>query len=140
MTGEAGSTSTVTLTGPGGTVIKTIGNDGGVQPVVLSAAELAILGNGAIEVGIQTRDAAGNVTTTPDVNDGDFILDTQAPTISVNTPLAGDGYLNSPESGTALTVSGTTTGVEDGQVVTVRVGSNTYTATVAGNALSLIHI
>ena len=77
---EAGSTSVVTFTNAitGGTVIKTISNDGTALPVVLTAADLVVLGDGAIEVTTVTTDVAGNVTTSPDTADGDFTLDTVA--------------------------------------------------------------
>ena len=46
----AGSTSVVTLVGSAGTVTKTIVNDGTAKPVVLTAADLVTLGDGAVEV------------------------------------------------------------------------------------------
>ncbi|MBD2637330.1 hypothetical protein H6G46_00035, partial [Synechocystis sp. FACHB-908] len=41
------------------------------------------------------------------------------------------------EAGSPVAVSGTTTGVEDGQVVTVTIDGNTYTATVTGSEVSV---
>ena len=76
---ETGSTSVVTFTGPNGTVTKTISNDGTAKPVVLTAADLTTLGDGAIEVSTVTTDSAGNTTTTPDTADGDFTLSTTVP-------------------------------------------------------------
>jgi VCBS repeat-containing protein len=76
---ELGSTSTVTFVGQQGQVTKTITNIGSPRPVVLTAAELATLGDGAVEVTTVTKDKAGNITTTPDGADGDFTLDTVAP-------------------------------------------------------------
>ena len=62
-------------------------------------------------------------------------LDNVAPTIAIDTTLAGDNIVNAAEDNTFV-VSGTTSGVEDGQTVTVHLtdGSTTVTttATVAG--------
>ena len=76
---EAGATSVVTFVGVNGTVTKTIINDGTALPVLLTAADLVTLGDGLVEVTTVTTDIAGNVTTNADVADGDFTLDTVAP-------------------------------------------------------------
>jgi VCBS repeat-containing protein len=83
VTSEADSVSTVTFQGVKGKVTKTIANDGTAKPVQLSAADLATLGDGAVEVTTVTKDKAGNTTTTADINDGDFILDTTPPDVTV---------------------------------------------------------
>ncbi|QCE41035.1 gliding motility-associated C-terminal domain-containing protein [Psychroserpens sp. NJDZ02] len=61
--------------------------------------------------------------------------DKTAPTITIDTPIEGDGVIDSAEVGT-VSISGTTTDVEDGQIVTVTFfdGTNTITttATVSG--------
>jgi VCBS repeat-containing protein len=75
---ELGSTSTVTFVGQHGQVTKTVNNIGSPRPVVLTAADLVTLGDGAVEVTTVTKDKAGNTTTTADINDGDFTLDTVA--------------------------------------------------------------
>ena len=62
---ELGSTSTVTFVGQHGQVTKTISNIGSPKPVVLTAADLVTLGDGAVEVTTVTKDKAGNTTTTP---------------------------------------------------------------------------
>ena len=82
---EAGAISVVTFVGVNGTVTKTILNDGTALPVILSAADLLTLGDGLVEVTTVTTDVAGNVTTSPDIADGDFTLDTVAP----NSPTGG---------------------------------------------------
>ncbi|WP_347363508.1 Ig-like domain-containing protein, partial [Vibrio vulnificus] len=64
-------------------------------------------------------------------------VDTEAPSIGITTPIAGDDIINAAESDEPLTISGTTTNVEDGQTVTVTIGGEKYTATVTGNAWSL---
>ncbi|WP_162600002.1 DUF4347 domain-containing protein [Azospirillum sp. TSH58] len=63
-------------------------------------------------------------------------FDRTAPTVAITT-VSGDNVLNASESAVAQTVSGTTTGVEDGQTVTVTLNGKTYTTTVTNNAWSL---
>ncbi|MDD5549467.1 MAG: Ig-like domain-containing protein, partial [Sulfurovaceae bacterium] len=65
-------------------------------------------------------------------------LDTTAPTITVSA--ISDGELIRSEydilDETPLTISGTTTGVEDGQSVTITLNGNSYTTIVTSNAWS----
>ena len=60
---------------------------------------LRLLGEGAVEVTTVTTDTAGNVTTTADVNDGDFVIDTIAPTVVVTA--IGDANKTSTEATSA---------------------------------------
>ncbi len=66
-------------------------------------------------------------------------LDVTAPTITISA--ISDGELIASEYvdlvNTPLTISGTTTGVEDGQSVTVTLNGNSYTTTVTSSAWSL---
>ena len=78
ITSEVDSISTVTFVGQRGQVVKTVTNNGTAKPVVLTAADLTTLGEGAVEVTTVTKDKAGNTTTTADGADGDFTLDTVA--------------------------------------------------------------
>ena len=64
-------------------------------------------------------------------------VDIAAPTIAITGHLAGDDVINATEKGQPLTISGTTTGVENGQPLTVTAGAKTYTATVTDNAWSV---
>ncbi len=59
------------------------------------------------------------------------------PTVSIATPIAGDDAINAAEAGADLIISGATGNVEDGQIVTVVLGSESYTATVSANAWDL---
>lgn len=79
-------------------------------------------------------DAAGNAGgagSTPVI-----AIDTLAPTVTIN-PVTGDNVINASEHANAVTISGTTTGVEDGQSVTVQINAQSYDATVNGNSWSL---
>ena len=127
----AGSTSVVTLQGSAGTVTKTIVNDGTAQPVVLDAADLAILGEGAVEVTTVTTDTAGNVTTTADVNDGDFVIDTIAPTVVV-TPV-GDADKNSAEATSAAGIITVNSAAGSTSVVTLVGSAGTVTKTIVND-------
>ncbi|MBD2619181.1 Ig-like domain-containing protein, partial [Synechocystis sp. FACHB-898] len=82
------------------------------------------------EVVATVSDLAGNPATPATRN---ITVDTTAPTVTINA-IAVDDIINAVEAGSPVAVSGTTTGVEDGQVVTVTIDGNTYTATVTGNA------
>lgn len=79
INGEAGTTSVITLTGQTGAINKSITNNGTSLPVVLTDSDLAILGDGLVEVSVVTTDTAGNETIVPDLADGDFMLNTTAP-------------------------------------------------------------
>lgn len=70
-------------------------------------------------------DKAGNESI-PD--DEDFFVDDLTGTITIN-PIS-DGYINADEHNEPLVVSGTTTGIEPGQKVTVTLNNEDYTTTV----------
>ncbi|WP_417652779.1 Ig-like domain-containing protein, partial [Escherichia coli] len=61
-----------------------------------------------------------------------FTVDLTAVAISINT-VASDDVINAAEKGADLTLSGSTSGIESGQTVTVTFGGKTYTASVAAN-------
>ncbi|HNG58898.1 MAG TPA: Ig-like domain-containing protein, partial [Cellvibrionaceae bacterium] len=54
------------------------------------------------------------------------------PTLSINT-IAGDDIINLTEDNSAVTISGTTTNVENGQTVTLQVNGKNYSAQVNNN-------
>ncbi|CAO3380534.1 DUF4347 domain-containing protein [Azospirillum argentinense] len=89
--------------------------------------------NGAVDftvrqaiAGMESTDSATRTVT----------FDRAAPTVAITT-VTGDNVLNAAESAVPQTVAGTTTGVEDGQTVTVALNGKTYTTTVTNNAWSL---
>jgi len=86
-------------------------------------------------------DAAGN--TSEDSADFSITIDTDSPTLTIDT-VEGDDRVNESEESDGITISGTTTGVEDGQTVFVTIGSipiteevTVYTATVTSGIWSL---
>ncbi|MDW4773302.1 hypothetical protein NQ274_32520, partial [Escherichia coli] len=52
--------------------------------------------------------------------------------VSINS-ITSDDVINAAEKGAALTLSGSTSGVEAEQTVTITFGGKTYTTTVAAN-------
>jgi VCBS repeat-containing protein len=135
-TGAAvGDTITLTVPGLGGSPFTS---------APLTAGQIAA---GQIDFALPT---AGNYTGTLSavVNDtfGDMqtsaaatqllVVDSTAPTIAINT-VEGDGVINAAEDDD-VTISGTTTGVEDGQMVSVTInGGAAIMTTVTGNAWTL---
>ncbi|NJB38204.1 hypothetical protein, partial [Croceivirga sp. JEA036] len=126
--------------------VVTVTFDDGVNPPVTTTAtvtgnawtaldaDISGLNNGTITVTADVTDVAGN----PATDNDPITLDNTVPTIDITTPIEGDNIVNAAEDGD-VTISGTTTDVEDGQVVTVTFddGVNppvTTTATVTGNA------
>ena len=81
------------------------------------------------------QDGAGNAGSgTTESNN--YAIDTDAPTLTISA-IAGDDVINGAESQSSVTVSGTTSGVENGRTVTVTVDGIEYQATVTGNAWSI---
>jgi hypothetical protein len=73
---------------------------------------------------------------------GTLQIDTTAPTIAIST-IAGDNIVNATEGSAGFAISGTTTGAENGRVVTVNILNsanaivNSYTKAVSSNAWSV---
>jgi hypothetical protein len=65
-----------------------------------------------------------------------YVYDISIPTVSITTPISG-GYINNAEDDSALAIAGTTSGVENGQTVTVNVGGTDYTTTVSNNTFTI---
>jgi MYXO-CTERM domain-containing protein len=88
-----------------------------------------------IRVGAGTfTDGNGTANTT---GDSEFItVDTLVPTIAIND-IATDNVINAAEAAANVTVAGTTTNIENGRTVTVRINNVTYTTTVTNNLWSL---
>jgi hypothetical protein len=124
-TAEAGQVVTISLNGQTYTAI--VGADGSWS-VNLPAAQAGALQDGNVSVSASVSDAAGNSTTATQ----DLWVDTTVPVITINT-IAGDNILNSAEQTQAQIVSGTSTGAEAGDTVTLVVNGQTYTTTVAAD-------
>ena len=77
-------------------------------------------------------DAAGNESSTNKTN---IIKDTKPPSI-LSVLVAGDNLVNSSELGNSVAVSGTTSGVEDGQQISLSILSHIPTATVTNDSFT----
>ncbi|MPW35915.1 VCBS domain-containing protein [Vibrio sp. B1Z05] len=82
--------------------------------------------DGTLTVHAIATDLAGNT------KEGTFTatLDTQPGTIAIDGTLGGDNVINAVETQSPLTVSGTTTGIEEGQVVAIKFNGQSYSAIV----------
>jgi hypothetical protein len=105
-----------------------------------SAPTIAQLVQGANTIDVRQTDVAGNVS---NVTAFTFTLDTVAPAVAITSPIAGDNIVNATEAAAGFAISGTTTGVEDGQIATIQIVDSanavvdSFNATVTGNAWSV---
>ena len=100
----------------------------GSWSVGISAASVSAWPAGPLTVDVAGQSSAGN----PVSVSHPFTVDLTSVAISINT-VASDDVINAAEKGTDLTLSGSTSGIESGQTVTVTFGGKTYTASVAAN-------
>ncbi|WP_426262731.1 Ig-like domain-containing protein [Enterobacter sp. R-25] len=119
-TAEAGQTVTVTFNGNQYTA--QVQADGS-WTLDVPAADLAGITDGTAVVTATVSDKAGNPAST----DASVLVDTTVPQITFNT-VAGDDILNIAEHGQALNVSGTVTGAQAGDVITVTLNGKNYSA------------
>ncbi|UDM37519.1 Ig-like domain-containing protein [Acinetobacter haemolyticus] len=87
-----------------------------------------ILADGQYDITMTIKDKAGNTNTGTAHT---ITVDTVAPIITIDQPIAGDNVLTNIEAAQGLTISGTAEGAEVGQTVTVTVEGATFTTTVA---------
>jgi ribosomal 50S subunit-recycling heat shock protein len=123
--GDAGRTVTVTLNGK---VYTAVVQPDGTWSTTIPHADLQAIADGNYPLTATLSDVAGNTTTvthtvTIDANPLDL------PTLSVNV-FAGNDIIDGAEVKTSQTLSGNTTHVEAGQIVTVTLNGKSYTATV----------
>ncbi|GLY62154.1 hypothetical protein Pcaca05_30110 [Pectobacterium carotovorum subsp. carotovorum] len=132
---EAGRTVTVTLNDKPYTT--TVGNDGNWS-VTLPTADLVAIADGNQNLTVTLTDAAGNTTTVtrPLTIDSGA---TSAPTITINN-FADDNVIDGAEAKVSQQLSGTTTNVEAGQVVTISLNGKTYLATVQSGGIWSINV
>nr|WP_312026939.1 Ig-like domain-containing protein [Enterobacillus tribolii] len=116
----------VTVTLNGKTYSATVTNSG-TWTLTVDQADVAALADGNYTVTASAVDAAGNHTNASH----NVTVDTTAPTLTIND-MAHGNVLNGTTAGEALVISGSTS-AEPGQLVTVELGSNTYSATVSAD-------
>jgi hypothetical protein len=126
-TAEAGQTVTVSLNGE--TYSATVQADG-IWSLEIPAADLANLNDGNITLNASVTDKAGN----PSSADRAMTVDATIPVVTINT-VAGDDVINQTEHGQAQIISGSVTGANTGDKVTVTLGDHSWTTVVdaAGN-------
>ncbi|EOL1991119.1 Ig-like domain-containing protein [Escherichia coli] len=126
-TAEAGQTVTVTLNGV--TYTGTVQADGSWS-VSVPTTDLSNLTASQYTVSASVSDKAGNPAS---ANHG-LAVDLTVPVLTINT-VSGDDIINAAEHGQALVISGSSTGGEAGDVITVTLNSKNYTTTLdaAGN-------
>ncbi|HBK9516469.1 BapA-related adhesin SiiEA [Escherichia coli] len=122
---NAGAALTVTINGVA--YAATVQADGSWS-VGIPAASVSAWPAGPLTVEVTGQSSAGN----PVSVSHPFTVDLTAVAISINT-VASDDVINAAEKGTNLTLSGSTSGIESGQTVTVTFGGKNYTASVAAN-------
>ena len=88
--------------------------------------------DGSYAVSATVSDAAGNAA--PEFT-SNFIVDTAKPSIT-SVLVAGDNFVNSSEKSSSVAVSGSTTGVEDNQQITLTINDVDITTTVSSNSFS----
>ncbi|KNC91217.1 Ig-like domain-containing protein, partial [Trabulsiella odontotermitis] len=121
----AGTALTVSINGK--TYQASVAADG-TWSAAVPAADVSAWPAGTVSVNVSGSSSAGN----PVSISHNVTVDLAAVAISIN-PLATDDVINVAEKGGSLTLSGTTTNVEEGQTVTLTVGGKTYTATVGAD-------
>ncbi len=119
--------SNVTLTINGQTYVAAVLADGSWS-VGVPAVDVSAWPAGTVTITASGSTTAGNpVSVTHPVT-----VDLSAIAVSINA-ITADDVINAAEKGAALTLTGSTSGVEAGQTVTVTFGGKTYTATLAAN-------
>ncbi len=101
----------------------------GTWSVILPASVMQGLPDGSYDIDVTLTDAAGNSTTLTETltRDADLV---DLPVLTLD-PISADGYVNAQEAGAALEISGGSTSLEAGQIVTVTLNGQNYSDTVA---------
>ena len=134
VTGTSGEAET------GSTVTVDLGN--GISATGLTNAEgnwtahvngpLGINSNISATATASVMDLAGNIATVSH----SYAIVSVAPSITLDA-IAGDGVLNASEAAAGFVISGTTSGIEDGQTISIGLNGHVYQASASGNAWSL---
>ncbi|TYL48409.1 Ig-like domain-containing protein [Marinomonas sp. IMCC 4694] len=126
--GEVGASIALLINGK--THTSTVGSEG-TWSIAVPAVDA--LDSDSYDYKVTATDVAGNEATA----EGTVLVDLLSPTISFDQ-IAADGVLNIVESGKSLTITGTTTDVENNQILSLSLNDKSYTATVIGNVFSIV--
>ena len=133
-------TGTTTGTKTGDTVTLTINGKtftgpvdaGGNYSINVPGADLAADSDKTIDASVSSTDEAGNTGTA--TANKPYDVDTQAPTPTITVyNVTADNILNAAESGQSISITGTTTGTNTGDTVTLTINGKPFTGTVAAN-------
>lgn len=122
---DGGEVLTISLNGKDYTT--TVGTDGSWS-LSVAAADIATLTDGAYSIEAKVADAAGNSTSTSHGVDVTTVL----PTLTVDT-IAGDNVINSAEKSAPVEISGSSTGLNAGSIVTVTLSGKDYQASITAD-------
>jgi len=124
---QAGQTVTITLNGVSYTASV---QANGSWSVSVPASALQALASGTATLSATVTNASGQTAT----DTHNFTVQPDATgSISITAPVSGDGYLNATEAQSALTISGTASGLPAGTAISVTLGGHAYTTTTAAN-------
>ncbi|ELJ5192557.1 Ig-like domain-containing protein [Escherichia coli] len=124
-TAEAGQIVTITLNSPTVQTYQATVQADGSWSINIPAADLEALTDGSHTLTATVNDKAGNLASTTH----NLAVDLTVPVLTINT-IAGDDIINATEHGQALVISGSSTGGEAGDVVSVTLNNKTYTTTL----------
>ncbi len=122
---EAGQQVTITLNGK--TYTADVAADG-TWSTTVPTADAGAITDGTYTVSASVSDIAGNTTGAT----GSLLVDVTAPTLTINT-VAADDVINAQEHQQNLMITGGSTGVPAGGLVTVEIDGHSYTAAVDAN-------
>lgn len=122
---EAGQQVIISLSG---TEYSGVVGASGSWSIILPAGALAELGEGNQTLNVSVINVVGNTAISP-VN---FSVDNTLPSVAL-APISDDNYLNAQEVNGAIVVSGSTSGLPDGSIVTVVANGTPVSATVAAD-------
>ncbi len=109
----------------------------GAWTLAIPAADLQALTDGVQTVTVTATDTSGNVAT-----DSSTTLDVairNVPVLTLDVPF-GDGLLSQAEAAGALTLTGTATNLAEGSEITVTIGDQPFTTTVAANGIWTLNL
>ncbi|WP_252387151.1 Ig-like domain-containing protein, partial [Escherichia coli] len=107
----------------------------GTWSLGIPAADVSNWPAGTVDITVSGTNSAGTTSTITHP----VTVDLAGVAITINT-LSGDDVINAVEKGETLVVSGSTSGVEAGQTVTVTFGGKNYTTTVESNGSWTVNV
>ncbi|MSI87829.1 Ig-like domain-containing protein, partial [Escherichia coli] len=107
----------------------------GTWSLGVPAADVSNWPAGTVDITVSGTNSAGTTSTITHP----VTVDLTAVAITINA-LSGDDVINAVEKGETLVVSGSTSGVEAGQTVTVTFGGKNYTTTVEANGSWTVNV